>query len=102
MAVWENPDTADDIAQNALHILDLASRGNLRFFSGKTPKCLLAGLFYLLGFRFNSVKSQKEIANFLCTTEVSISNSYKQWLNEFPQLFNDITAFKLPIPQGTR
>jgi hypothetical protein len=100
-AVWENPETADDVAQNALHILDLAPRTNLRFFSGKTPKCLLGGLFHLLGFRFNSIKSQKEIADFPCTTEVSISNSYRQWMNEFPQLFNDIKTFKLSIPQAT-
>ena len=94
-AVWENQEIADDIASNALHILDLASRTNLRFFSGKPPKCILGSLFYILGYRFNSVKTQKEIANFLFTTECSVSKSYKNWLNEFPQLFTDTTALKL-------
>ena len=96
-AVWENQEIADDIASNALHILDLSSWTNLRFFSGKPTKCILGGLFYILGFRFNAVKTQKEIADFLCTTEFSVSSSYKNWLKEFPQFFTDISAFELPI-----
>lgn len=94
--VWTNQEIADDIASNALQILAKASRQNLRFFCGKSPKCLLGGLFYILGFRFKSTKTQREIANYLCTTEDSIRKSYKSWLSEFPQFFTDIADLKLP------
>jgi hypothetical protein len=75
--VWGNQEVADDIASNALHVLDLASRTNLRFFCGKPPKSILGGLFYILGYRFNSVKTQREIANSLYTTGLSVGKSYQ-------------------------
>lgn len=90
--VWENQETAGDIASNTLQILAKVSKQNLVFFCGKPPKCIHGGLFYILGFRFKEIKTQNEIANFLCTTEVSIRKSYKSWLNEFPQYFTDINA----------
>ena len=89
--VWVNQEVADDIASNALQILAKASKQNLRFFCGKPPKCILAGLFYILGFRLKAPKTQNEIADFLCTTEVSVRKSYKSWLQEFPQYFKDGT-----------
>jgi transcription initiation factor TFIIIB Brf1 subunit/transcription initiation factor TFIIB len=91
-AVWINPEIADEIASNALQILADASRDNLRFFNGKSPKCVLGGLFYILGFRFSAHKTQREIADFLCTTEVSVRKSYNGWLSEFPQFFTDVTV----------
>ena len=94
--VWINQKIADDIAQSALQILAKASKQNLRFFCGKSPKCILGGLFYILGFKFNSKITQREIADLLCTTEDSIRKSYKKWLIEFPQFFTDITALKIP------
>ena len=94
-AVWENPKIADKIAADALHVLAAASKANLRFFNGKAPKCLLGGLFYLLGFRHGVVRTQREIADFLCTTEASVRTSYKSWLKEFPEFFIDIIV-KLP------
>ena len=88
--VWVNQEVADAIASNALQILAKASKQNLLFFCEKKPKCVLGGLFYILGFRFRAIKTQSEIADFLCTTEVSIRKSYKSWLNEFPQYFTDV------------
>jgi transcription initiation factor TFIIIB Brf1 subunit/transcription initiation factor TFIIB len=90
-AVWVNQEDADDIASDALQILAKASRQNLRFFCGKKPKSVLGGLFYILGYRFNASKTQSEIADYLCTTEVSIRKSYKCWLKEFPQYFTNET-----------
>ena len=81
--VWGNQEIADDIAPNTLEILTKASRQNLRFFCGKQPKSILGGLFYILGFRFRAVKTQTEIADFLCTTEISIRKSYKSRLTGF-------------------
>lgn len=94
-AVWQNPQNAADIAADALHVLAAASKANLRFFNGKAPKCLLSGLFYLLGFRHGTVRTQREIADFLCTTEASVRTSYKSWLREFPEFFTDVVV-KLP------
>ncbi len=91
-AVWVNQEIADDIASNASQVLAQASRVNLRFFNGKSPKCILGGLFYILGFKFCAPKTQREIADFLCTTEVSVRKSYHSWLSEFPQFFTDATV----------
>jgi len=99
--VWINQKIADDVAQSALQILAKASKQNLRFFCGKSPKCILGGLFYILGFKFNSTITQREIADLLCTTEDSIRKSYKRWLIEFPKFFTDITALKLPKVAAT-
>ena len=92
--VWLNQKIADEIASCTLQILAKASKKNLRFFCGKSPKCLLGGLFYILGFKFNSIKTQREIADFLCTTEDSIRKSYRNWLIAFPQFFTDIAAIE--------
>jgi len=88
--VWVNQEIADEIASNALQILAQASRIDLRFFNGKSPKCILGGVFYILGYRFYATKTQREIADFLCTTEVSVRKSYHSWLREFPQCFTYI------------
>ena len=89
-AVWVNQETADTRTSNALQIMAQASRANIKFFNAKKSKCILSGLFYILGFRFRTVKTQREIADLLCTTEVSVRKSYKSWLNEFPQFFTDV------------
>lgn len=91
-AVWVNQETADAIATNAVQVLVQASKANPRFFYGKTSKCVLGGLFYLLGYMFNAARTQREIADLLCTTEVSVRKLYKSWLNEFPQLFTDVSV----------
>jgi len=88
--VWANQEIADDIASNAQQILAKASRQNLRFFCGKHHRCILGGLFYILGFRFRVVKTQSEIADFLGVADVAIRKSYRSWLDEFPQYFTDV------------
>jgi len=98
-AVWVDEEIADDIAKNALQILADTSKLNLRFFCGKAPKCILGGLFYILGFRFKAIKTQKEIADFLCTTEVSVAKSSKIWLQKLPQYFTDINNEKQSVNQ---
>ena len=50
----------------------------------------MGGLFYLLGFRYDDSKKQREIAVTLQITDVSIRSSYKRWLKEFPDLFQDV------------
>jgi len=93
--VWVDQEIANAVGINALQILIQASRLKLRFFGGKAPRCILGGLFYILGFRFRAVKTEKEIAECLCITDVSVRKSYNNWLNEFPQYFTDVKS-KLP------
>jgi hypothetical protein len=99
-AVWVNQETADAIASNAVQVILQASKANSRFFYGKTSKCVLGGLFYLLGYRFNAAKTQREIAELLCTTEISVRKLYKSWLNEFPQFFTDVRV-KMSVNKQT-
>lgn len=98
-SLW-NPEVADDIGSNALQILAQASRRTLIFFNGKASKCLLGGLFYILGYRFNHTLTQKEIADKIGTSEISISHSYKCWLKEFPELFTDVMTKMIKLDKG--
>jgi hypothetical protein len=60
------------------------------FFFGRAPRSIVCGLFYLLGFRYDVEKKQREIAKTLGTNEVTIRTSYRELLNAFPDLFLDI------------
>jgi transcription initiation factor TFIIIB Brf1 subunit/transcription initiation factor TFIIB len=81
---------AEKIASSALEIITIANKSNFAFFSGKSSRGLVGGLFYLLGFRYDAVKKQKELAGQLGTTDVTIRASYRKWLEEFPDLFSDV------------
>jgi len=99
--IW-SPEIADDIGSNALQILANASRTNLRFFNAKASRSLLAGLFYILGYRFKAAKTQKEIATSLGISELSLRKSYKSWLNNFPSLFTDIAVITTRPCRGSK
>jgi transcription initiation factor TFIIIB Brf1 subunit/transcription initiation factor TFIIB len=89
--VWSDK-TADKIAQNAIEIIDYAHQKRFAFFNGKTSKGIVGGLFYLLSYRYDVVKRQRELAWRLGTSDVTIRTSYRQWLQEFPDLFSDVIA----------
>jgi hypothetical protein len=89
-AVWSNPVNAEKIAAGALEIITNARKSKFAFFSGKSSRGLIGGLFYLLGFRYDAEKKQKELAEKLGTTDVTIRASYRKWLEEFPDLFADV------------
>jgi len=89
-AVWSDQGLAEKIASSALELITNASDRKFSFFSGKSSRGLLGGLFYLLGFRYSAVKKQKELAEKLGTTDVTIRTSYRKWLEEFPDLFTDV------------
>jgi hypothetical protein len=63
---------------------------NPAFFSGKSAKGIIGGLFYLLGHRFHALRTQKEIAVCLNATEMTIRASSRKWLKEFPDSFQDV------------
>ncbi len=88
--IWLNTETADKIASDAIKIINKTYTRKFSFFTGKSARSLVGGLFYLLGFRYNNVKRQKELADKLGTSDVSIRLSYRQWLETFPDLFLDV------------
>jgi transcription initiation factor TFIIIB Brf1 subunit/transcription initiation factor TFIIB len=55
----------------ASKIIDEAYKRNRVFFSGKSKRGIIAGLFYCLDRSLGSFKTQKEIARSLNTTEMT-------------------------------
>ena len=99
--IWSDKLIAAEIAKEAIEIISFASRKKFTFFNGKSFKYIVGGLFYLLGYRYNAVKRQRVLAEHLCTTEVTIRASYKQWLATFPEVFVDIFV-KIPAEDKLR
>jgi hypothetical protein len=90
--LWPNKKTATKIITNSVEIINQACKRKFSFCNGKSLKCIVGGLFYLLGFRYDDSKKQIEIAVALEITDVTIRSSYKRWLKEFPDLFQDVIA----------
>ena len=90
--VWHEKATADIVALSTVEILSGTYKRKFVFFNGKSAKSLVGGLFYILGFRYDAPKRQRELADKLGTTDVTIRGAYKQWLETFPDLFGDVLA----------
>ena len=88
--LWPSKNIATKVTTDAVRIINQVYKRKFSFFNGKSSKCIVGGLFYLLSFRYNDPKKQREIAVALQITDVSIRSFYKKWLNEFPELFQDI------------
>jgi hypothetical protein len=89
-SVWVDNSIADSIALEVIQIINQAYSRKFSFFDGKSSRCIVGGLFYLLGFRHDAVKKQNELAYKLGTSDVSIRISYRRWLETFPDLFTDV------------
>ncbi|MGO8805308.1 MAG: hypothetical protein ACLQO7_01710 [Candidatus Bathyarchaeia archaeon] len=89
-AVWFDKSIADEITWETVRIINQTYTRKFSFFSGKSSKCLVGGLFYLLGYRYDAIKKQNELADALGTSDVSIRVSYRKWLETFPDLFLDV------------
>ena len=57
--IWSNGDTAREIGSEASEIIEQAYRKNPVFFSGRSSRGILSGLFYLLGLKHKSKKTQE-------------------------------------------
>lgn len=89
--VWQDQQsTAKLIATEAIQIIQTVNKRRLTFFSGKSEKGILSGMFYLLSLKKKTMKTQREIARSLNTTDVTVRASYRKWLKEFPDLFSDV------------
>jgi transcription initiation factor TFIIIB Brf1 subunit/transcription initiation factor TFIIB len=84
---WQDqPKTAETVAREASKIVNVAYSRNGAFFSGKSKRRVVAGLFYCLGLSLGSFKTQREIARSLNTTEVTVRVSSRYWPERFPDL----------------
>jgi len=88
--IWSSKTTVHNVAADSYSILTKVQGRKTAFCSGRRATALVGGLFYLLGFRYNDVKKQIELARKLGTTEVTIRKSYREWLIGFPDLFVDV------------
>jgi transcription initiation factor TFIIIB Brf1 subunit/transcription initiation factor TFIIB len=82
--VWLDQKEAEQIAMEAFEIITKKSN-NYVFFNGRASKCILGGLFYLLGLNHGISRTQKEIAVQLGTNDVTIRVSYRRWLKLLPE-----------------
>jgi len=77
---------------DACKIINQIGKRKRGFFNGKSAKRIIGGLFYLLSFRHDAIKKQRDLADQLGTNDVTIRASYRQLLKEFPDLFMDIVG----------
>jgi transcription initiation factor TFIIIB Brf1 subunit/transcription initiation factor TFIIB len=89
-ALWSDKAIADKVAADTDATISQAYQRKFVFFNGKSAKYVVGGLFYLLSFRYDSIRKQREIADKLGTTDVTVRASYRQWLANFPDLFPDV------------
>jgi transcription initiation factor TFIIIB Brf1 subunit/transcription initiation factor TFIIB len=86
--LWQDKSIAEAMASEASRIIKTAYEKKSVFFSGKSEKGLLAGIFYLLGRKNKAIKTQREIARSLNTNDVTVRSSYREWIDAFPELFD--------------
>jgi transcription initiation factor TFIIIB Brf1 subunit/transcription initiation factor TFIIB len=85
--IWQDqPKTAETVATEASKTVHTAYRRNSAFFSGKSKRRVVAGLFYCLGLSLGSFKTQRQIAESLSTTEMTVRVSSRDWHEQFPDL----------------
>jgi transcription initiation factor TFIIIB Brf1 subunit/transcription initiation factor TFIIB len=84
--LWHDQATAKAIATEASQIIHAVNKRNRVFFSGKSEKGLLSGLFYLLSIKNNAKKTQRELARSLNTNDVTVRAFYRDWLKIYPEL----------------
>jgi transcription initiation factor TFIIIB Brf1 subunit/transcription initiation factor TFIIB len=90
IAVWPNQlSVAADVSTRASKIIQVAHGKSPSFFSGKSERGILSGLFYQLEVNAANTKTQKEIATALGTTEMTTRASCRDWLDCFPEFFRD-------------
>ena len=88
--LWSENTIAEQVIADTVEIINHVCQNNFSFYNGKALKCIVAGLFYILGFRYGAPKKQREIGITLQITDVTLRSSYKKWLKSFPDLFQDV------------
>lgn len=86
--LWEDKLISELIASETSKIIKTVYRKKSAFFSGKSAKGVLSGIFYLLGIKNKAKKTQRDIAHSLNTNDVTVRDSYREWLGTFPDFFS--------------
>jgi transcription initiation factor TFIIIB Brf1 subunit/transcription initiation factor TFIIB len=82
--IWQDQNkVATEVASEALTVIRETYQTYPTFFSGKSVKGILGELFYLLGHRNGSNRTQRQIASSLNTTEMTIRASCREWVKPF-------------------
>jgi hypothetical protein len=86
--VWEHQQSvATFIATETSQVIQVVQRRKYVFFSGKSEKGILSGIFYLLALKNKISITQRQIARKLGTTDVTVRTSYRDWIDSFPEFF---------------
>ncbi len=81
---WQNQrSVAMKMASKAVDVINETYQANPTFFSGKSMRGIIGGLFYVLGHRYGNARTQKEIAQSLNITEMTIRASCRNWIKPF-------------------
>lgn len=88
--IWADDKTAGKVAVEANRLIKIAYNRKSSFFNRRSSKFIAGGLFYLLGYRFDSKKNQRQIADKLGTTDNTVRSSYNRWIETFPDMFADV------------
>ncbi len=86
--------TIHKIASDMVTCINYADHKNRIFFCGKAQKVILAGLLYLVGFKYGKQITMRFIVAKLdwSISEVSVGISHRRWLATFPELFPHMTT----------
>jgi hypothetical protein len=89
LSTWKGQEQiAKSVATDAMTIICQAYERKPAFLGSKSKKWILGGLFYLLGRKYGAPRTQKQIARCLDTNEMTIRDSYRNWLRDFPEFWN--------------
>jgi hypothetical protein len=96
--IWLDRSVANKITLDTIELITIAYNKKSSFFYGRSSRFIISGLFYILGFRYDSIKKQVEIADRLGTSDVTVRASYRKWMETFPELFcGEIAKFSMDI-----
>jgi transcription initiation factor TFIIIB Brf1 subunit/transcription initiation factor TFIIB len=89
--IWKRQEPlAEAVASETVRVIRKAHAKLPSFFWSEGRKWVLGGLFYLVGRKMNAAKTQKQIARCLDTNEMTVKNSYLEWVGHFPELWPEI------------
>jgi len=91
--IWQPQDkVAKEIVSEAMVIVREKYENDPTFFSGKSVKGIVGGLFYLLGQQFDEARTQREIAKSLSITEPTVRTSSRDWAETVQNHFRNSLA----------
>jgi hypothetical protein len=89
--IWQGQNKiATEIGLETLVVIREKYEADPTFFSGKSAKRILAGLFYLLGQRYRNARTQRQIAIGLGATEVTVATSCHEWAEPLQQHYRQM------------